>query len=239
MTRNERSLLQPKNWSTSQGRNLQIRFEHIEPYLRGKAVLDVGCAVGSRREQWIHGRIAEVASRAVGIDIDKEAVSDLSEQGYNIVHGDAQGFEVDGTFDVVFAGELIEHLDNFRGFLQSVKAHLKEGGLLIITTPNAFRFVNFLYRFGSHVRVNEEHTCWFCDITLTQLLSRHSFSVRHVGYIPHETPSPLRNVVSTAVRKALPDRLAWNTLMVVAEADGAAEDAQRQNGEPATARSSS
>lgn len=37
---------------------------------------------------------------------------------------DAQNFNLARTFDAVFAGELIEHLDDFNGFLCSARRHL-------------------------------------------------------------------------------------------------------------------
>ena len=42
-----------------------------------------------------------------------------------------------GTFDAVVASHLIEHLPDPAGFLQECRRVLKEGGRLVLTTPNA------------------------------------------------------------------------------------------------------
>jgi 2-polyprenyl-3-methyl-5-hydroxy-6-metoxy-1,4-benzoquinol methylase len=42
----------------------------------------------------------------------------------------------DGTFRLVFAGEIIEHLVDTAGFLEDVRRVLVPGGVLLLTTPN-------------------------------------------------------------------------------------------------------
>ena len=211
-TTNSKHLLQPKNWSQS---SQHERFNIIKPYIQGKSVLDLGCAVGHHRNDWMHGLINEVAASVTGVDLDREAVELLQKRGYNIVWGDAQAIRVNKEFDVVFAGELIEHLDNFAGFISTAKTHLSRDGVFVLTTPNAFCFTNFLYRFGGTPRVNKDHTCWFCEDTIQQLLQRHGFVVTNIQYISHQTPGLVRRIISNIFRLFLPNKLAWNTLLVV------------------------
>lgn len=205
--------LMPKNWSL--GSALQ-RFDAVEPYIRGKSVLDLGCAVGHAREDWFHGLVRSVAAETIGLDIDAEAVALLEERGFDVVVGDAQDFRLGRRFDAVLAGELIEHLANLDGFLRSAEAHLSPEGLLLLTTPNPFSVSNFVYRFWENVRVNPEHTCWFCETTLRNLLSRYRFVVDEVHYLRHRTPGLVRRLLATLVRSPLPERLAWRTILVVA-----------------------
>jgi len=58
------------------------------------------------------------------------------QSGFNVVVGDAETLDMDGKYDYVVAGELIEHLLNPGAFLAAAKGWIAEGGTLIITTPN-------------------------------------------------------------------------------------------------------
>lgn len=193
------------------------RFEAIRPYVTGKSVLDIGAAYGLHEPDWLHGLIAQVAARTVAVENNHEFVADMRTAGHEAVFGDAQDMNLGQTFDVVFAGELIEHLVDFKGFFDSIRRHLEPSGIVVLTTPNAFGFTNFIYRLGRKpAPINPYHTCWFCEDTMRTMLKRCDFETDSIGYIRHETPGRLRSKLSLVARTRLPERLAWRTLVVVA-----------------------
>jgi 2-polyprenyl-3-methyl-5-hydroxy-6-metoxy-1,4-benzoquinol methylase len=192
------------------------RFDQLRPYFCGRSVLDVGCASGWKRPDWFHALIAEEAAEIVGVDVDAQAVRELAARGHHVVLGDATEIELGRCFDVVHAGELIEHLDNPRAFLNAAKRHLRPDSLLILSTPNPFCVTNFIYRLGGRAKLNRDHQCWYCEDTLRQLLERNGFTPLELRYLRHRTPGRLRAGVSSLLRATLPDRLAWNTILVVA-----------------------
>jgi 2-polyprenyl-3-methyl-5-hydroxy-6-metoxy-1,4-benzoquinol methylase len=194
------------------------RFNTLRPFVEGKSVLDIGAACGMNREDWLHRLVDNVATRSVAVDILAEPVEKIRAKGFEAVQGDAQDLHLDEKFDVVFAAELIEHLDNFHGFLDSARRHLNPGGKLVLTTPNAFCFSNFIYRLGTRKPpLNTGHTVWFCEGTIRQLLERNGWKIVEFGYIEHETPGAMRRIVAGAMRAPLPKRLAWRTMYLVAE----------------------
>jgi 2-polyprenyl-3-methyl-5-hydroxy-6-metoxy-1,4-benzoquinol methylase len=194
------------------------RFSTIREFVEGKSVLDIGAACGMEREDWLHRLVYGVATRSVAVDILPEPVEKMRAAGFEAVQGDAQDLHLDETFDVVFAAELIEHLDNFRGFLDSARRHLKPGGRLVLTTPNAFCFTNFIYRLGTRrPPLNRAHTVWFCEGTMRQLLQRNGWEAVRIGYVEHETPGRIRKLAAALARAPLSGRLAWRTMYVVAE----------------------
>jgi 2-polyprenyl-3-methyl-5-hydroxy-6-metoxy-1,4-benzoquinol methylase len=145
----------------------------------GKDVLDVGCvehlATRAATEEWLHKKLYARARSVLGLDLAEPEVKKLAGR-YNIVVGDAHSVDLHRDFDCVVAGELIEHLDNPGMFLRNMLRHLRPGGQIILTTPNPFypkRLLEVLTRGGTEI--NDEHTCWYCDVTLTQLLRRVGF----------------------------------------------------------------
>ena len=199
--------------------SLRDRFEVVRPLIRGGSLLDIGCASRYGRPDWLHGLLSKEVSDVVGIDINDTTIETLKSEGYDARLGDARDFDLDRKFDVVFAGELIEHLDDVRGFLGSVRRHLNPGGRLVLTTPNAFYVGNFVYRFGGHGKVHPEHTCWYCEDTLRQVLARNGFGSTDISFTGHTSPTTARRMATFTVQHTLPPRLAYDTIIAVATAD--------------------
>lgn len=180
-------------------------------------MLDVGAGSGVDRADWMHALVAGAASEVVGIELDPKLAEKASGRGFTVVVGDAESMDLGRCFDVVWAGEVIEHLSNAGAFLDSARAHLHPGGRLVLTTPNVFAISNFVYRIGAKPRFNKGHTCWYDELTLSQLLVRHGFAVVEISYVGHRTPGRIRALLARTVRAVLPRHLAENTLLVVAE----------------------
>jgi SAM-dependent methyltransferase len=205
--------LQPKDWRSG---SHTARFERVRRYLEHRSVLDVGAGSGINRPDWMHAAVASVATQVVGVELDPDLAARARERGYDVIEADAERLDLGRTFEVVWAGELIEHLSCAGGFLDGVRRHLVPGGRLVLTTPNAFAVTNFVYRLGGRPRVNRGHTCWYDETTLSQLLRRHGYEIVEIAYLAHETPGRLRALLAGAVRSVLPHHLAENTLLVVA-----------------------
>ena len=182
-----------------------------------RSVLDVGAGSGIDRPDWMHALVASVAAEVVGVELDAKLAERARARGFTVVAGDAECMDLGRSFDVVWAGEVIEHLSNAGAFLDAARRHLRPGGTLVLTTPNAFAVSNFIYRVGGRPRVNKGHTCWYDEVTLSQLLRRHGFSVVEITYVGHRTPGRARALAAGALRAVLPRHLAENTLLVVAE----------------------
>jgi 2-polyprenyl-3-methyl-5-hydroxy-6-metoxy-1,4-benzoquinol methylase len=207
------SFLQP-SWVKS---TKSTRFRQLQKYYVGRDILDIGCAVGFQKEDWMHKNIKAVAKSIVGLDLDARSIDEIRKMGFDVMQGNAQDFDLGRKFNMVHAGELIEHLDNPGGFLESAKRHLTDDGVLLMTTPNALRISNFIYASTGGLKVNAEHTCWFCDATITTLLERKGFEVTEIGYLKHETFNFFRRIMLAIRAFLLPDRVAWNTLYVIAK----------------------
>mgnify|MGYP000884390665 CR=1 FL=1 len=163
------------------------KLAYVVARTTGKEVLDLGCVSHDpenyRSRYWVHKALVERCASVTGLDLSEPGAAYLRERGYQVQHGDAQNFDLGRQFDAIVAGDLIEHLEDFSGFLESCKRHLRPGGVLLISTPNPWYWRNVvksvLYR---EVPNNIEHTCWLCPRTLRQLVARHGMDLREVEF---------------------------------------------------------
>jgi 2-polyprenyl-3-methyl-5-hydroxy-6-metoxy-1,4-benzoquinol methylase len=106
---------------------------------RGKKVLDLGCRDGALSRFYREG------NEIIGVDIDREALRICQERSgietFCLNLNDLLPFEA-SSFDVVVAGEVIEHLYYPEFFLEEVARVLKPEGRFIGSTCNAFRLRN-------------------------------------------------------------------------------------------------
>lgn len=163
-------------------------LDRLYPYIKGKKVLDIGCIDHDLRKKnsplWVHGFLSK-HSKVKGIDILKKEINDLRKEGYDVYCKNAENFEFDEEFDVIVAGELIEHLGNPGLFLNQCKKHLKKGGLLILTTPNTFNpyeNIKNVVLLRNNPPVNSEHTCYYTPNTIKELLKRYKFKDVKIDY---------------------------------------------------------
>ena len=111
----------------------------IGPFVENRRVLDLGCAChqfGRTDLPSLHAFIVARAEHTVGVDYLPEEVQKMQAEGYEVLCADVESMDLGQTFDVVVAGDIIEHLSNPGAFLTRARAHLNPGGLLLVTTPN-------------------------------------------------------------------------------------------------------
>ena len=120
----------------------RIAYEHLHRYaicreqVAGQRVLDVACGAG-----YGTNILAQVAAEATGLDIDAAAVRKAKRKyrrsNIKFVAGDCYDMPFEaGSFDVVVANEMIEHIDDHDRFIDEVKRVLRPGGSLLVSTPN-------------------------------------------------------------------------------------------------------
>jgi SAM-dependent methyltransferase len=119
--------------------------ERVELFRRyvggpGRRVLDLGCRDGALTQAYAAG------NEIVGVDADREALAEAEKLGIETHWADLDEplpFD-DGSFDVVVAGELLEHLRDPRRVVAEVRRVLRPGGTFVASVPNAYRLKNRL-----------------------------------------------------------------------------------------------
>ncbi len=204
------------------------RAEFLASLVVGPDVLDVGCTdhcVRPNSPYWLHGVLAKRFAVA-GLDLSEDNIAQLQALGFDELHvGNAEDFQLRRRFDTVIAGELIEHLSNPGCFLACAKAHLKPGGQIIISTPNPFCLMNWLYAFTHFPKTceNLQHSLWLCPSTLAEMAGRSGLKIRDFYLIfdyEKSTKATLYQVfwrLIKSFRFVLPARLTRTTLVAVME----------------------
>ncbi len=160
---------------------------------RDKKVLHLGCTnypftnEAMERDMLLHFQLAEIASELYGFDYDQRGIDILESKGVkNLYRCDLEKLDeigVDETFDVIIAGEMIEHLNNPGLFINGIKRFMNTDTNLVITTINAYcgmRFVHYFLRgYGGHNEpVHPDHVAYYSFSTLTLLLKRSKLEVK-------------------------------------------------------------
>ncbi len=138
----------------------------------GKKVLDLGCRDGALTRLFTNGNVV------VGVDIDQRALKLCEERlGIKTVWLDINSEELpyrDEEFEVVVAGEILEHVFCPDIFLQKVHKVLKQGGLFLGSVPNSFRLKNRLkFLFGKDYEDDRTHVNHFSFYILQELLEKY------------------------------------------------------------------
>ena len=117
----------------------------------------------------------------MGLDYEKDQVEVLRREGFNVVCADATNFDLDERFDLIVAGEIIEHLTCPGKLLECARRHLAPRGKLALTCPNANNILYFLENcLMGREQDNADHTCLFSPTTMSVLL--HKCGYRAVSF---------------------------------------------------------
>lgn len=169
------------------------RADFIRKACRGKKVLHLGCTNHPFTEQslkdksLLHFDIQAAAKVLYGFDYDQEGIDILERAGAeNLYRADLEKLEevvLDETFDVIIAGEMIEHLSNPGLFLRGIRRFMRADTDLIITTINAYGALRFFIyglrgKGGRNEPVHPDHVAYYSYKTLSLVLERENLRVK-------------------------------------------------------------
>jgi len=167
-------------WSFSIADKVRMKIV-IKLVGQGKKVLDVGCYNGTVSSLLAQG------NEVHGVDLSQKAVDLARQKGIKACLADAEDklpFP-NAFFDVVFAGEVIEHTFDTEWFLQEIGRVMKPSGSLVLTTPNLASLGRRIMLFiGKNPLIETSlkteaagHIRYFVKDTLFDLLRSHGFEI--------------------------------------------------------------
>ena len=106
---------------------------HIRDSYRGNRLLEIGCAGGA-----FLNAARELGFTVQGVELSEDACRMARETfGLTVFPGDViEAHFQDGSFDVVFMGDVLEHLPDPVSTLREVHRILAAGGLLVLGVPS-------------------------------------------------------------------------------------------------------
>jgi ubiquinone/menaquinone biosynthesis C-methylase UbiE len=175
----------------------------LERVRAGERVLDVGCGEGS-----FAAELLRAGAQAIGIDVAREPLRRARERhpGLDLRLVEATGTWPlpDGSFDVVWAGETIEHVQDTAGWLSEVRRVLRPGGRLLLSTPGhgrlaVLRLALSRRAFEEHFEPLSDHLRFYTRTSLTRLLEGFGFQEVTVDALAGP-PGGRRVLLADAVR---------------------------------------
>jgi 2-polyprenyl-3-methyl-5-hydroxy-6-metoxy-1,4-benzoquinol methylase len=147
----------------------------------GGAVAHIGCADSPYTQELLsagallHSRLVGVAT-VTGFDVDGAPLGILAEAmpGERFVHADITDEMPEaerGRYQLVVAGEVLEHVPDADLFLRGCAALLAPGGHLCITVPNACCPKIGLRALAGRESVHPDHRVYYSPRTLTRTLA--------------------------------------------------------------------
>lgn len=194
------------------------RLDYLEKLARNKKIIHVGCVdhlplIQKKIDEntWLHKRLNNVASRCLGIDINKDGLNYIQNKlGYKDVYemdiiNDTMISQISNEkWDYLILGEILEHLDDPTLFLKKLKANFKDHcESIVITVPNAFKLVNFRRALRHEELINTDHRFWFTPFTLAKVCASADLSVEEFEIVL-DKPIGLRRILKKILSSRYP-----------------------------------
>lgn len=183
----------------------RIAYEHLHRYaicresVTGKRVLDLACGTG-----YGSALLAQAGAEVTGIDISPEAIRKAkSRYGANINFIIADCYDLpfaNGSFDVVVANEMIEHVEDHDGLIKEAVRVLTDDGLFLVSTPN--KPIYNRYKAPNVFHVSEMEVGQFRRLLKRHFREVHLTATRmalvSVGY-EFDGPSNMSNMAAASI----------------------------------------
>jgi hypothetical protein len=147
------------------------RQDFFLPFIKNKKILHVGFVDWpiTKIENSLHLWVASHATKADGVDVNKEAAEKLRVKNGDIFF---EWESIKDEYDVILVPEVLEHVDNIKEFFQTLN---KFSGKLIITVPDAYMLQRHFEEANNFIEVvHPDHNCYFSPYTLKNIIKKYS-----------------------------------------------------------------
>jgi ubiquinone/menaquinone biosynthesis C-methylase UbiE len=195
----------------------ELELAVLEPYARGKSVLEAGCGTGL-----ILDSIDRIAARAVGVDLSSGMLSHAKSRGLSVVQGSVTALPfADQSFDTVCSFKVLAHVPEIDRAIAELARVTRPGGHLVLEFYNRWSLRYLARRASGARKIGASHdegdipTRWDSPREILDRLPSFltPIEVRGVRVV---TPAamvhriePISRAISAAERLALRSPLRW------------------------------
>ncbi len=161
----------------------RLLLDELRP---GERVLDIGCGAGD-----FTALLSEAGAEAIGVDVARSALRRAGSRhpglDFRLAPIDGPLPFADNAFDLVWAGEVIEHVADTAQWLSEVRRVLVPGGRLLLTTQNHGRLIVLVHGLETFSEPLGDHLHLYTRRSLRGVLDDLAFaqiSVRTAGGAP-------------------------------------------------------
>ena len=151
--------------------------ETISKIKESDTFADYGCAKGQLLEL-LYEEFGKLKENLYGFDFSEDFITEAKKSFPNIYYIDfSNGKPPEQKFDLVFALDVIEHLENPSKFLENIVAVMKKGSVFILSTPNInslFRFIQGSKWFGFK---DKTHKAFYSHASLSRLIEKSGLKI--------------------------------------------------------------
>lgn len=173
------------------------RIAKVIEVAQKKIILDVGCNTG-----FIGKALFKRSWKGSIVGIDKQSryqskTAQVGYTGFQTINLETQVDKINGTFDAIVFGDVLEHLTKPEVVLTKLLTKLKKNGIVVISLPNVVNlFVRLQiligqFNYTQRGILDNDHKRFFTLKTAKQMIESSGLSVTDWGITP--IPLPILN----------------------------------------------
>lgn len=196
-------------------KELKLRFcqrvSEIDKYKKGGKIMDIGCSIGLFLE-CIH-ETSKYKWQLYGVDLNKKSIKIAKRRvKANLTVGTLISTKYPSKFfDCIICFDVLEHDVNIKRTLQEIRRLLKDGGLLVVQSPNYKSVMANLSGVYWDWWSVPDHVIHFSKDTLIAVLRCNNFSI--IKWFSWEPEKDFVMNIAGSIRKSLPSTLFMNKIL--------------------------
>jgi len=160
-------------------------------------LLDIGCGIGIMLDT-----AKKIGYTPTGVELSSKLSKVARNKGHEVLNTNINEYNIDRKFDTITMMDIIEHLEDPKQILMSLKPLLNKNGELIVYTPNhdslIVKITHILFLLGIKSPIENifacTHTCFFTTKTLSDILMNSGYTITEKKHFNYDTSRPGQEV---------------------------------------------